>query len=94
MKIPRQVRIYCPFCKKHTLHKVEIAKKGKRRSLAEGQRRFKRKLKGYRGFPRPNPKGKGKEIKKLDLRYKCSECGKTHLKGKGFRIKKVEFKKV
>ena len=32
-----------------------------------------------------------KAIKKLDLRYKCKECGKAHIKGTGFRAGKVEF---
>ncbi|NJE79630.1 50S ribosomal protein L33, partial [Thermococcus sp. GR4] len=27
MKYPKQIRTYCPFCKKHTIHKVEKVKK-------------------------------------------------------------------
>ncbi|MEE1134136.1 MAG: 50S ribosomal protein L44e, partial [Methanobrevibacter sp.] len=45
---------------------------------------------GYRGYPRPLPSG-SKPVKKLDLRYKCKECGKAHIKGTGFRAGKVEF---
>lgn len=91
MKIQRR---YCPFCKKHTEHSVEEAKKKPRRSTCKGQRRFLRKLKGYGSFPKENPKGREKPTRKVDLRYVCKECKKKHSIGKGFRIKKVEFKKL
>jgi large subunit ribosomal protein L44e len=94
MKFPKEVRVFCPFCKQHTLHKVSVAKKRPRRALAAGERRFRRKLEGYTGFPRPLPKGREKPTKKLDLRFECSKCGKKHTKGRGFRVKKFEFKKV
>lgn len=60
--------------------------------MAQGQRRFKRKLSGYGSFPRPKPDHE-KPTKKRDLRYKCKECGKKHTKGKGFRAKKFELVK-
>ncbi len=94
MKIPKEVRIHCPYCKKHTVHTVETAKKRPRRTLAQGQRRFLRKMKGYGSFPKENPKGREKPTKKVDLRYKCKECGKMHTKGKGFRIKRLEIKRI
>jgi len=47
MKIPRQIRTYCPRCRKHTVHSVTIYKHGKRRTLAQGQRRYLRKQEGY-----------------------------------------------
>lgn len=94
MRIPKTQRRYCPHCKKHTEHEVSKSSTGKKkRTLAEGQRRFKRALKGYGSFPRPNPKGRSKPTKKLDLRYKCKECGKKHVIGKGFRVKRFEFAK-
>jgi len=92
MKFPKEVRIYCPKCKRHTLHTVEISKKKPRRTLAHGQRRFLRKMKGYGSFPKENPKGREKSVKKVDLKFKCKECGTKHAHGKGFRIKKLEFK--
>jgi large subunit ribosomal protein L44e len=94
MKYPKEVRIFCKFCKKHTLHRVSIAKKKPRRKLAVGQRRFLRKLMGYTGFPKEKPVGREKPTKKVDLRFECTECGKVHTKGKGFRVKKLEFKKA
>lgn len=65
----------------------------KKRTLAQGQRRFKRKMKGFGSFPKSNPKDRAKPTKKLDLRYKCKECKKEHTVGKGFRVKKFELKK-
>lgn len=91
MKYPKQIRTYCPFCKKHTIHKVERVKKRPRSELSAGQRRFRRILKGYGGFPRPKPEGREKPVKKLDLRFRCTECGKAHTRGRGFRVKKFEL---
>ena len=93
MKVPKKQRIFCPFCKKHTEHSVDKDKKKPRRKIAQGQRRYMRKLKGYGSFPRPKPDYE-KATKKLDLRYKCKVCGKKHTKGQGFRAKKFELVKV
>lgn len=90
--MPKKIRRFCPFCRKHTEHTVRQEKVGKqRRSLARGQRAFERKLRGYGSFPKPNPKGREKPTRKIDLRWRCSECGKEHIIGKGFRVKKLEF---
>lgn len=75
------------------MHTVEITKKKSRRTMAQGQRRYLRKLEGYTSFPRPKPDHE-KSTKKLDLRYKCSVCGKKHMKGQGFRSKKFQIKRV
>lgn len=93
MLIPKKQKRYCPVCKKHTEHKVEEAKRRPRKKASKSQRRFLRKLKGYGSFPKENPKGREKPTRKLDLRYVCSVCKKKHTLGKGFRIKKLEFKK-
>ncbi len=92
MDMPQNVRIFCPTCRKHTEHKVEVAKKKQRRTLAQGQRRYLRKLKGYTSFPRPKPDHE-KAVKRTDLRYKCSVCGKKHNKGQGFRNRKFKLVK-
>ena len=75
------------------MHTVSEAKRRPRKSASRSQRRFMRKLKGYGSFPRENPKGREKPTRKLDLRFKCEECGKQHTIGKGFRVKKVEYAK-
>ncbi|MBI2084445.1 MAG: 50S ribosomal protein L44e [Candidatus Aenigmarchaeota archaeon] len=93
MKFPKKMRILCPHCKKHTVHEVEITKKKPRRTMAQGQRRFLRKMKGYGSFPRPQPDHE-KPTKKVDLRYKCTVCGKKHMRGSGWRAKKFELVKV
>jgi large subunit ribosomal protein L44e len=90
MKFPKVVRVFCPYCKKHTEHEVSIAKRRTRRTLAIGQRRFLRKLKGYGSFPRSKPDYE-KAVKKVDLRFKCKVCGKMHTRGKGWRAKKFEI---
>lgn len=92
MNMPKKMRIFCPLCKKHSEHTVEKVKKKKRRKMAQGERRFRRLKKGYGSFPRPKPDYE-KPVKKLDLRYKCEECGKKHTKGKGFRVKKFNIVK-
>ncbi len=91
--MPKTQKIFCPYCKTHTEHAVEQAKKKNRRKMSQGQRRFLRKLKGYTSFPRPKPDHQ-KPVKRTDLRYKCSKCGKKHIKGKGFRSKKFQIVKV
>lgn len=93
IRFPKQVRIFCPYCSKHTIHIVEVVKKKPRRKMAQGQRRFLEKLKGYGSFPRPKPEYE-KPTKRQDLRYKCKVCGKKHTKGQGFRSKKFELVKV
>lgn len=94
MKFPKTIKTYCPNCKKHQLHEVELAKKRQRRTLAQGQRRFLRKMLGYGSFPKENPKGREKPTRKVDLRFKCTVCGKRHMRGKGFRVKKFELMKI
>ena len=91
MKMPKEKRTYCPHCKKHTMHEVHTSKKRKASELKWGQRQFRRVTAGYRGYPRPLPGG-NKPVKKLDLRYKCKECGKSHIKrATNIRAGKVEF---
>lgn len=93
MKYPKTVNALCPTCRKHTQHTIKLVKK-KGRSTAhpasQSAKRFERKIRGYRGFPRPQPSGEGKPTKKVDLRLQCKVCGKMHTKV-GFRIKKFEL---
>ena len=93
MKFPKEMKIYCPHCRKHTLHTVELAKKKTRRTMAQGQRRFLRKMLGYGSFPKENPGKREKPTRRVDLRFKCSVCGKKHMHGAGFRVKKLELVK-
>ena len=78
MKRPRNLKRYCPSCKKHQEHVVERIKKRKASELKSGQRSFRRVTAGYGGFPRPKPDGREKPTKRITLRYVCEDCGKAH----------------
>ncbi|MGC8581252.1 MAG: 50S ribosomal protein L44e [Thermoplasmata archaeon] len=90
MKIPKTIKAYCPYCKKHTEQEVDRVKKRKASELKWGQRRFRRATSGYGGFPRPQPKGREKPTKRANLKYKCTECNKSYQRP-SFRAKKVEI---
>lgn len=89
MKMPRRMRTHCPHCRKHTLHEVDKVRKGRPSELTWGQRQFRRVTSGYRGYPRPRPRG-GKPTQKVNLRYRCTECGKSHSR-EGFRASTLEL---
>ena len=102
MKLPKTTKRLCPFCKKHTEHKITQSKKKNASSLSYGSK--------VRAKRRGQAKGTGnlgryskpaiskfkltgaKSSKKTDLRYECKVCKKTHAQKKGFRTKKMEFK--
>ena len=103
MKIPKLTRRYCPYCKKHTEHKVSQAKRrspNSARPLAKAAKPRTGFGKGFGNLGRYGSKpaiasfkmtGK-KTTKKTDLRYECKECKKIHCQKKGFRAKRIEFK--
>ena len=91
MNRPRRISRYCPHCKKHNEHEVERVKKRKASELAQGQRRFRRVTRGYRGFPRPKPEGREKATRRVALRYRCKQCKKAH-QAPCIRAKKFEIK--
>jgi len=93
MRAPKLLNAYCPKCRKHTQHVMKLVKKRARSSAhpeSQSQRRFKKIMKGYGGFPRPKPKGEGKQTKKLNISLTCKTCNKQHHR-KGFRAKKFEL---
>ncbi|KYK27158.1 hypothetical protein AYK26_00495 [Euryarchaeota archaeon SM23-78] len=104
MKLKKIVKRYCPYCKKHTEHKVTLAKKKGRNAahpISRGstkrlKRRGQRRGAGGHGKYSKPAVGKwklaGKKLsKKTDFRYTCKECNKTHAQAKGFRAKRLEF---
>lgn len=104
MKIPKEIKRYCKFCKKHTSHKVAEAKRkgmGSVHTQAKGQKVRVRKRGKWRGtgnqgrYSRPAMSARKmtgkKQSKKVDLRYSCKECKKISVQKKGFRTKKLEF---
>ena len=78
MKLPRRIKMYSPFAKKHTIHELEVVKKKRASELARGQRLFRRVTAGYGGFPRPKPEGREKPTKRVNILYRCTETGKAH----------------
>jgi len=78
MQKPRKIKTYCPSCKKHTLHNIEKVKKRKASELKQGQRRFRRVMAGYRGFPRPKPEGREKTSRRIAMKLTCSVCKKSY----------------
>ncbi|HIH20948.1 TPA: 50S ribosomal protein L44e [Candidatus Micrarchaeota archaeon] len=89
MIVPKEINVFCPYCKKHVKHKVKVSttkfKPG--RTLAWGTRKHERKLAGYHG----KVKGKAK-VKKQGIRNKimleCSLCKKKHERVISGRMKK------
>jgi len=90
MKVPKQIRTYCPKCNAHTLHSVSLYKKGPEREMSQGRRRYDRKKKGYGSQPKPVQKKLVKATKKQTLKLKCRECGYIIHK-KGIRMKSIEL---
>ncbi len=87
MKYPKEVNAYCPYCKTHTKHKVKLLKKGKRRTLAIGERKHARKLKGHGGKV-AGIKSVKKQGKRQTIILTCSQCNKKHQRTIGTRTKK------
>ena len=105
MKLPKQTKRYCPYCKKHTTHSIKnqsfkglnkthtMSRGSKSRVKARGLRRGLGNLGRFSKGALSSRKRYGKKTtKKTDLRYTCKECGKTHVQKQGKRTKRVEFK--
>ena len=93
MKVPKEIRTYCPYCNAHTIHKVKPQSKGKARSMAYGNLRHERKLRGH-GGKRAGEKTVKKQGKRQVLVLECQQCHKKHLMVIGTRTKKkVEIKR-
>jgi len=88
MNVPKEIRTYCPRCKKHQTHTVALYKAGKRRALAKGERRHEQEKKGYGGQKYPLQKEFSKTTKKQTLKLKCKVCGYTRHKD-GIRLRKL-----
>lgn len=101
MKIPKTKKRYCPYCKKHTEHKVTQNKKKAASSLRHGSKYRARKRGLARGLGNQGRYSKPavtqfkmtgkKSTKKTDLRYECQVCKKMHMQKFGIRAKKVEM---
>jgi len=93
MKMPSVIKAYCPVCKKHTEQEVEKVKTRPRSELRKGQRRFRRIMAGYGGFPKPKYEGREKPTRRVNIRFRCKECKKANHRPT-FRVKKFELVEV
>ena len=97
MKIPQIIKRYCPKCLKHTEHKINIIKPGKRGSLKEGQRRRARIKRGhgdaghYSKRPIKNWARNSKVVSAKDANLECLECHKKTVVKGGFKAKRFEL---
>ncbi len=87
MKYPQKVKAYCAKCKKHTEHKAKLASKGRARTLAWGNRRHARRIKGYVGKV-AGEKPVRKQGKRQKIVLTCSECKTKSERVIGSRTKK------
>ncbi|MCQ8894468.1 MAG: 50S ribosomal protein L44e [Methanolinea sp.] len=91
MKMPQKFRTYCPFCRAHQTHEVEKVKKSKTTGLHWIDRqKARRSTVGNMGKFSKVPGG-DKPTKRINVRYRCSTCGKAHLRP-AFRAGKFELK--
>lgn len=104
MKIPKEIKRYCPSCKEHTTQKVKNEKvrgRNKARPLSKFSQ-VRLKLKGTttgtgnrgrisRGALNSWKRFNKKHSKKTDFRYTCQKCKKINLSGSsGIRSKKIQ----
>jgi large subunit ribosomal protein L44e len=91
MKIPKEKKLYCRKCKKHTVHKLKTYKAGKARPTSIGQRKFQKKhVKGYGGMVK-HIKLVKKQTKSPTFIAECTECHKKIPYVIPKRMKKIEF---
>lgn len=103
MKFPKEIRRYCPYCKKHTTQAVGTAKQ-KARSSAHPLSRLsptRAKMRGQRAgtgnlgrHSKPavkNWKRKTKTTKRITVQYTCKECKKSKQIKKAIRSGRIEI---
>ncbi|MEA3378111.1 MAG: 50S ribosomal protein L44e [Nanoarchaeota archaeon] len=102
MKVPKKLKKYCPKCKAHKEMTISIVKqqgKNKVHPLSRGSKKRIRLRGGFRGVGNKGSFSRGainkwkrygaKKSKKVNLKLKCKDCGKSILLI-GNRAKKVE----
>lgn len=93
MKMENQIMAYCPYCNKHTLHKVSVYHSEPQRGQSVGTRRHNRAIIGYTGSAEARIHAK-KLGKRQKLMLKCTVCGKTVERALyGRTKKKIEIKR-
>jgi large subunit ribosomal protein L44e len=90
MQMPRRFNTYCPHCNEHHEHEVEKVRSGRARGMKRDARREKQNTGIGNDGKFSKVPGGDKPTKKTDLKYRCSECGKAHLR-EGWRAGRLEF---
>jgi len=102
MKIPKKIKRYCPFCKKHTEQKVSQVSTGAKRGTSRkgSKQRAAWRGGGEKGFGNRGRwskkavagwKRKAKSTKKASLKYTCQTCKKSKIIKKGIRTGRVKI---
>ena len=91
MQMPRRFNTYCPHCNAHHEHEVEKVRTGRPSGMTKvnGRQRKRQQGIGNDGKFSKVPAGE-KPTKKTNLKYRCSDCGKAHLR-EGWRAGRLEF---
>ena len=99
MKLPKNTKRYCPFCKKKTEQKIDLVSTGfKRGTLTRGSKsRVKKRWKGrgmgnhgkYSRKAIKSWKRKTKTTTRKVLLYTCKECKKSKLSKHSRRVSKI-----
>jgi large subunit ribosomal protein L44e len=92
MQMPRRFNTYCPHCNEHNEHEVEKVRSGRSSGMTHiGGRQADRNSKGIGNSGKfSKVPGGDKPTKKTNLKYRCSDCGKAHLR-EGWRAGRLEF---
>lgn len=102
MKLPKQTKRHCPYCRKHTDQVVATAKQRARSSthtLSRGSpvRAKSRSLQGFGNWGKRSKKGakdwkrKTKLTKRISITYKCKVCNKMKGIKKAIRTSRIEI---
>jgi len=102
MKLPKETRRYCPYCKEHTTQVLATAKQKSRSvshplSRGSASRVKKRGLEGIGNWGKRSKKGakdwkrKTKITKRISILYKCKKCGKIKGIKKAIRSSRIEI---
>ena len=102
MKLPKKTKRHCPFCNKHTEHKIsQVSTGAKRGAMKRGSIERAKKRGLGRGFGNKGKWGskpavskfkrKTKSTKKTNTLYTCQICKKSHYQKKGKRTGKVQI---
>lgn len=102
MKLPKETRRYCPYCKKHTEQTIATAKQRARSATHPMSRgspaRIKlRSLQGIGNWGKRSKKGakdwghKAKVTKRISVLFKCKTCGKMKGMRSAIRTARIEI---